>query len=149
MKEALTKEQKQSIKRKANQLAQKQVKEIKLSIEWKKSKMYGHNPHATAQVFHVDGSISNFTAKCSGYGYDKESTVFADIFNQCLAYHLHTSFKSIKAPYGVSLSNPNWLYYAGGVGVSCYYDIVASLSGKMDKMGWGNNFDVYNIKFIL
>lgn len=126
------------------QLSQKPVKEIKISIEWKHSRTWGANPHATAQVFHVDGSISNYFAKCSGWGYDKESTVIADIFNQCLAYKLH-EVSNNSTPYAMYLKSDR-KHFQGGVGVSCYYELVKYWGGVMEKMGWGKNFDVYNIK---
>ena len=67
----------------------KDVKEIYIDILWKKSYMWGMNPHAIATVIYKDGSISrqeNFT--CSGCGYDKESTIIAQIFNTNLRYKL-------------------------------------------------------------
>ena len=77
-------------RKRANQLeaieagkAQKPVKSMTISIEWKKSRMWGANPSATAKIQHQDGtysSIGPFT--CSGCGYDKESTVIAEVFNE-------------------------------------------------------------------
>ena len=68
--------------------SQKPVKSIKITIDWKKSYMWGNNPHLSATIEHHDGGYSYANATCSGCGYDKESTVIADIFNQFLKYKL-------------------------------------------------------------
>src|SRR5687768_756260 len=67
---------------------QKEVESITISIEWKRSRMWGHNPQCNAEIRHKDGSFSTAYATCSGCGYDKESTVIADIFNGFLKYKL-------------------------------------------------------------
>jgi hypothetical protein len=146
----LTQEQKDakklldSINAKKNQKA---VKEISFSIEWKKSRMYGNNPTLTASICHLDGTRSNFTAKCSGYGYDKESTVIANLFNNCLSYILYNKDLS-NAPYGISKhQNAEYLYYAGGVGTNCYYDIAEFIGAKLQKVGTGKTFDCFTLNF--
>lgn len=73
-----------SRKRWASALAQKPVKSIGIMIEWKKSRMWGRNPHLSAHVEYMDGTGEWFKATCGGCGYDKESTVIADAFNRFL-----------------------------------------------------------------
>ena len=127
--------------------SQKPVELVKFSIEWKKSKMYGFNPTLTANIKHIDGSYSNFTAKCSGYGYDKESTVIANLFNNCLSYILYNKDLT-AAPYGISKhQNAEYLFYAGGVGTNCYYDIAQFIGAKLEKVGSGKTFDCFTLNF--
>ena len=152
MKQKLTSEQKaqnelnKKIERKK---AQKPVKSIDIAIEWKKSRMYGFNPTLTAKIFHTDGEVSQFTSKCSGYGYDKESTVIADLFNNCLSYKLYEiDLNAEKIPYGISKHQQNdYRYFAGGIGTNCYYDISAFIGGQFKCVGSGKSFDCYTFNF--
>lgn len=135
------------------EMSQKPVKHMTIAIEWKKSRMWGFNPSAEAQIEHHDGTYSHigpFT--CSGCGYDKESTVIAEAFNAALKYKLYGRKKRKEAPYGVYyyagkyqdkgsyLCAPN---YNGGVGTSCYYDIAEFIGGKFEKISSGKTFDVF------
>jgi hypothetical protein len=153
MKTKLTTEEKNAIKqeRKRQQQIetsknQKPVKQITFNIEWKKSRMYGHNPVVNAQIIHEDNSYTNLYSKAGGWGYDKESTVIADIFNQCLAYKLYKLENIPSDIYGIS-EHDGRRYYAGGIGTNCYYKISEFLGGKFEKVGWGNCYDVYTLKF--
>lgn len=144
----------------SQQKNQKPVKSITISIEWKRSRTWGSNPHAMAEVRYHDGSFerkSGYTA--SGYGYDKESTVIAEIFNEFMRYKLWIfetdpiSFELYKKmlPYGIGLSNyvnssgvnVDHRSYSGGIGTSCYYDISKFIGGIFEKIAWGRTFDVY------
>ena len=106
---------------------QKPVHSIKINIEWSKS---GH-PTCSAWVVYHDKTGEVFTARAGGWGYCKESTVLAEIFNSCLSYKLYELHDQIiqlgeKKPYGISLGQ-NYPYFAGGVGTSCYYTITKFL----------------------
>jgi len=126
---------------------QKPVKSITISIEWKKSRMWGSNPFAEATIRHKDGSISYGTAKASGCGYDKESTVIADIFNNFLKYKLYGEFVPVERardnglPYGIYLGD--YRHYSGGIGTDCYYDIAKAIGGEFKRVASGKTFDVY------
>lgn len=132
--------------------AQNPVKSMTINIEWKKSRMWGSNPSAEARIEHYDGTFSHigpFT--CSGCGYDKESTVIADIFNVALRYELYRRIKK-EQPYGVYyyggkyedkgeyFCNPT---YNGGVGTSCYYRIAEFIGGRFENVSNGKTFDVF------
>lgn len=128
---------------------QKPVKSITITIEWRKSYMWGSNPHAEAAVSFQDGTFERadgFTA--SGCGYDKESTVIAEIFNRFLKYKLYTKLKG-DSPYGMyygttALSQaPDHLSYTGGVGTSCYYRIAEFIGGEFVNVASGKTFDVF------
>lgn len=77
--------------------SQRAVRDITINIEWVKSRMWGANPRASARVIYQDGTTDyreGYT--CSGYGYDKESTVIAEIFNAFLKYKLYEKRKPVK-----------------------------------------------------
>ena len=127
---------------------QKPVKRIVISIEWKKSRMWGSNPHAEADITHQDGSYSRGFATCSGCGYDKESTVIADIFNNFLKYKLYGELKEVGGftqnnglPYGIYLGQ--YRHYSGGIGTNCYHDIAKAIGGEFKRVASGKTFDVY------
>ena len=121
---------------------QNPIKEIKFSIEWKKSRTWGHNPHLEAQAIHKDGAVSYFNCTASGCGYDKESTVIADAFNEFLKYKLYQLETAEALPYGIRL-NENYKGFSGGIGVECYYKICEHIGGKFEKVASGKTFDAY------
>ena len=137
------------------QKEQKQVKEMIINIEWKRSAMYGNNPILEAKIQYVDGSWSNTYGKkytCSGCGYDKESTVIAQLFNDYLCYALWQKKEIISnnkgkdrsvVPYGVNNYSPDHYSFAGGIGTSCYYSISEFIGGKFEHISNGKTFDVY------
>jgi hypothetical protein len=139
----------------ASEKAQKPVKQIKITIEWKKSRTWGNNPACVAEVTYLDGGFEESpTYRCSGCGYDKESTVIADVFNNYLKYKLwqltpeqrkggNGSNDEGNAPYGISLYRGNWMSFSGGIGTSCYYAISEYLGGKFERISSGKTFDVY------
>lgn len=126
---------------------QKEVAEITISIEWKKNRTWGHNPLAEAQVKFKDGSYATGSATCSGCGYDKESTVIADIFNNFLKYKLYRDINPTDRsredglPYGIYLNQ--YRHFSGGIGTDCYYAISEAIGGKFEKLASGKSFDVY------
>lgn len=134
--------------------SQRPVKSLKLTIEWKRSRMWGNNPRLEAEVWYMDGSFSRFGPyTCSGCGYDKESTVIAAAFNAHLRYKLwqldpaeanHGSGSTGNLPYGISMYNDGkHRHYSGGVGTSCYYQIGEAIGGKFERIASGKTFDVY------
>ena len=145
--------------------AQKPVKAMTITIEWKKSRTWGHNPNASVKVQYHDGTWGRFDGfKCSGCGYCKESTVIAQIFNHVLKYKLYqkhawgddrtTGDYKANHPYGVYyygggagekheggyISKPT---YNGGVGTSCYRNIAEFIGGKFESVASGKSFDVF------
>ena len=144
---------------------QKAVKKLIVSIEWKKSRMWGNCPSAEAKVYFQDGTFERRDGyRAGGYGYDKESTVVAQIFNDFLRYKLYQKHKwedSINCektnhPYGVyyygggvDKDTRDTRYYIrkpsfnGGVGMSCYPSIGKFLGGTLEHTASGKTFDVY------
>lgn len=138
---------------------QPRIDTLTLTIQWKKSRTWGSNPHLTAEARFKDGQAldgypayyrrSEYTA--GGCGYDKESTVIADAFNQYLKYKLHekrTDETSFEKPYGISYwtdreTGEISAHYDGGIGTDCYYDISKYIGGTFEKIASGKDFDVY------
>ena len=137
-------------------LDQPRIKEMTISIEWKNSRMYGSNPHATVVIQKADGDYwrPDFVATCSGCGYDKLSTVVADCFNEFLGYKLYTYGLPVEIPYGISMADPARFKYGlnhfcGGVGIDCYYKTAEAIGGKFECVASGKTFDVYKYTEVL
>ena len=136
---------------------QKAIKSLKIIIEWKKNKTWGNNPFASVEISYLDGTFyrgGNYT--CSGCGYNKESTVIAQIFNDYLKYTLWNKLNLIKdnkgersvVPYGIhhyvnSDLNLEYLSFDGGIDTSCYYHIAKFIGGEFQSIASGKTFDVY------
>lgn len=122
------------------------VKTIKIKIEWRRSSLYGYNPHARYWCTFADGTTKYGEHTCSGCGYDKASTVVSKVFNDCCTGMLWKKRHSKKElPYGVRFS---WKpYFEGGIGVECYRSICAFLSkkGQLNHVAWSETFDQYEI----
>ena len=129
-----------------NEKNQKLVKEIIISIEWKKSYMWGNCPRCKAEIRFKDGSYERspkYTA--FGCGYDKESTVVAHVFNDYLKYKLYNNLTLVEGktstPYGIRCDE--WKSYEGGLGINCYYSISKAINGNFEHVASGKTFDVY------
>jgi hypothetical protein len=137
--------------------SQKPVKEMVITIEWVKSRTWGSNPKAEAEIRFKDGSFQRSApATASGCGYDKESTVIAELFNRYMKYKLwgkepeqlkrqdYQWKEKNGAPYGInSYQNAKFRSFAGGIGTNCYYAISEYLGGKFEHVASGKTFDVY------
>jgi hypothetical protein len=154
-----SREQVKEIARIEGEKNQPEVKEITINIEWRKSRTWGNCPRATALVSFRNGTFErNEGFYASGCGYDKESQVISDIFNQYLKYKLwrlseeqikggHGSGDNGPAPYGINYRKHNdgteYRGFAGGIGVNCYYRISEHIGGKFESLASGKSFDAY------
>ena len=142
---------------------QSPVKEMTITIEWKKSRTWGANPHCQGAVEFHNGRFKRspiYTA--SGCGYDKISTVVADVFNAYMKYKLWDksieqceradyNWKKVKkAPYGIhaGIYKNNDLpieyrHFDGGIGISCYTAISEFIGGTFENVASGNMFNVF------
>lgn len=123
---------------------QPDIKELRINIEWRKSRTWGMNPHAEYRCWYVDGTYKEGTATCSGCGYDKESSVIARVFNDCakgMLYRRRNTRKNI--PYGVYLKDCCFPYYEGGIGTSCYYRISDFIGGLFTQVADGKTFSAF------
>jgi len=135
--------------------AQPKLESLTITIEWKKSRMWGMNPHATGEAITTDGRRLVGTAKASGCGYCKRSTVIADLFNQFLRHKLYESAVlkrlAIEKPYGISLTKDENKYlsrFEGGIGEDCYSDISDAIGGTWKRLANTKNVDVYEYREI-
>lgn len=142
---------------------QKPVKALTISIEWKKSRTWGYCPTAEVAAEFHDGTFERRGGyRAGGWGYDKESTVIAEIFNDFLRYKLYQKHpwkdrinqETTNHPYGVYyyggaagqqrddgfISKPS---FNGGVGTSCYYTIGEFIGGKFESVASGKTFTVF------
>lgn len=114
------------------------IRELRIDVEWKKSRWWGNCPRAEWRCWFKDGSFMDGSEYAGGYGYDKLSQVVADALNKVgkgMAWRKRNSRK--KAPYGIEHvglgADKKWNpYYMGGVGTSCYYKIAQFIGGKME-----------------
>lgn len=146
--------------------SQKPIEWMKITITWNKSRTWGYCPRAYAEIKYKDETYYNTESKyyASGCGYDKKSTVIAEIFNDYLKYKLWNKTieecrrndynwkKEGGAPYGVNAGSytssetdkeHEYRYYAGGIGTDCYYAISEFIGGKFECIASGDTFDVY------
>jgi hypothetical protein len=145
---------------------QKPVKEMTITVEWRKSRTWGNCPSAEAVIEYHDGTFKRTDKRyyAGGCGYDKESTVIAEIFNDYLRYKLYQKHKwkdrinqeKVNHPYGVYyydgstekrkedsegyIRKPS---FNGGVGTSCYYKISEFIGGKFENIANGKTFGVF------
>jgi len=150
----------------------RRVERIQIAVEWHRSRTWGNCPKATASVYYAGEydpvarlpMREQFTATASGCGYDKASSVVADLLNKCLKYTLWAHPLSAyqgnvsrncrngetprKAPYGVRGYEVDGLegrYFEGGVGMSCYTagDMAKWIGGSIRHTASGEHFDAY------
>lgn len=128
-----------------------EIESLTISVEWKKSQMWGNNPNAST---YVPGVGEVCSGSIGGYGYDKESTAVANVLNQVpqfrkLLFDLKNKRSNYKksnrevfgygAGYGILPS------FEGGVGVSCYDRIFNNIGYKFETVSSGKTFDVYRV----
>lgn len=154
--------QKNKIEKKVNdkvfrEMNQKEVESITINIEWRKSRMWGNCPMCEAKINFKDGTwetSSTYTA--SGCGYDKESTVIANVFNDYLKYKLWRIFhdlisKDKDVPYGIYSGKyktdfdieVKHVSFDGGIGTNCYNRISKFIGGEFEHVSSGKTFDVF------
>lgn len=120
-----------------------------LTIEWKKSAMWGDNPRVYTNYGFEGSSIG-------GSGYDKLSTATAEGLN-----NFKPILKELYKVYNKNLNSKNVLTkevlfgygmgsysvkFGSGVGVSCHIDILEKLGFEMKCVTSTKTIDVYTIK---
>jgi len=138
--------------------------DVKIQIEWKRSRMWGSNPSAEcwytykdAEGHHRSGYVTS--GSISGCGYDKQSTAVAKCLNQINEVLKPMYIKKDKAIKGIQKSQNDahreiFGYGSGygilpsiegGVGVSCYPTIFKNIGYNFQTQASGKTFDVYTI----
>lgn len=149
-----------------NEKAQKPVKTVWLEVEWKDNRTWGATAKGKAKVYHKDGTFAYYeTGVVSGCGYDKHSTVLAELLNYCMkgelwavtakkqaknnekmpsGYYCHKSNKNGKYPYAFYLRD-DYRAWEGGVGADCYPPAIEWLGGTMEHTANGKMYDAWKI----
>lgn len=124
-----------------------------ITIEWKKSQMWGMNPRAEAKIMNKAAYFSYFdSGSIGGCGYDKKSTAVANVLNQSLdvlkeMYILRESNlnNDLRTLFGYGAGYGIKPRIEGGVGVSCYPEIFDKLGFNFSQTANGKTFDVFTI----
>ncbi len=130
--------------------------DVKISIEWKKSRMWGSNPTAECWcLYKKDGETHSkyvTSGSIGGCGYDKQSTAVAQCLNQ-----LNEVLKPLYLLKNKNVDADNRQLFGygsgygilpnieGGVGISCYPHIFETIGLKFNTVASGKTFDVYTI----
>lgn len=115
---------------------------VSVVVEWHKNRTWGENPRARVAAERVATYGS-----ASGCGYDKQSAAIANAFNQnpeILKILYDHAEAGETFPYGVDV----WAglpSFAGGCGVSCFYQIFEACGYTFRQVASGKMFDVYEI----
>ena len=127
-------------------LAQKPVSSMTFDISWYRNRTWGHCPKLVARIVYADGTSERREyGKVTGYGYDKESTIVANLFNGVLAYKLY-EVEDYKGVYGMrsyEVHGTRMAAYEGGIGMSCYYPIASFIGGELKKIESTRHSDMY------
>ena len=134
----------------------------RISVEWKKSRMWGYNPHATIDACTVDADgvteCTTTTGRASGCGYDKQSAAIAEAFNASpaiLKALYNAEEKRLKGRESRKQSRRDFIgygsgssarpYFESGCGVSVFYKIFESCGYTFEQVASGKTFDAYKI----
>lgn len=124
---------------------------IEITVEWKKSSVWGLNPHA---IVWTNNGYRYGSA--SGCGYDKLSSAIASCLNEdySILKRLYTEYEKIlrknkkanphEFNYGAGYIYP---YFEGGVGYSCFKGIFEKLGAKINKWNETKTSDFMYIEF--
>lgn len=128
-----------------------EIESLTITVEWKKSSMWGSNPTAEAYINGI-GSVSS--GSIGGCGYDKQSTAVANVLNQVpqfkklmceLKNKLSNCKKTNREVFGYGAGYGIIPTFEGGVGVSCYDRIFNTIGYEFKTVSSGKTFDVYRI----
>lgn len=125
------------------------VEQIIIHINWYTNRNGEYCPATNAEIKYFSGCYELFRTSASGCGYDKESTVMANIFNKFCKNKLWEKRRTRKeVPYGANLdAKTRMCYFSGGVGIECYRRIIEFLGGQYDHVAWSKNYDKYVFTF--
>lgn len=114
-----------------------------VSVEWKKSAVWGYNPTAT-----VCGDIRRTEGKASGCGYDKGSAAIASACNvnpEIMRILYEHAEKGGAFPYSVH-TFAGLPSFDGGCGVSCFGPVFAACGYSWRNVASGKLYDVFTIE---
>jgi len=125
------------------------INQIYITVEWKKSTMWGLNPKAET---YINGLGLLTSGSINGCGFDKQSTAVAIILNQIpqilrLMYELkNKNYKTRNHDLFGYGSGYNILpKFEEAVGVVCYEKILDRIGYKFCLISTGNSFSVFSL----
>jgi hypothetical protein len=122
---------------------------IGITVEWKRSAMWGMNPKAEIAVRKTGEWSKRFESRSvSGCGFDKESTAIAEALNQSLSIRKLLCMaidNGVELPYGFETYS-GIPAFSGGVGVSCFREIFEVLGYKWESIADTKTTNVYTIR---
>ncbi len=103
-----------------------EIKNVSISIEWKRSATWGYNPTATVTI----NGIYQFSGTASGCGYDKRTAAVGEALNKSIIIlkMLYTAKeKALKKAPAKTRNNPeasngDLIHYGAGYGVLPYFE---------------------------
>lgn len=120
------------------------IERVKISVEWKKSAMWGNNPHVELSAYSCNNCYTSVST-ASGCGYDKESQAVANALDEIYGIRKllieNLDYIKEKKPYGINLYG-NIPSFSGGVGVECYRSFFEAIGWKWEEMH-GKTYDCY------
>lgn len=125
------------------------IKQIRISVEWKNSRTWGMNPHVELSAYSCNNC---YTARstASGCGYDKESQAIAEALNSINGVRKllveKLDYINEKKPYGINQYNiiPA---FSGGVGTRCFTSFFKNIGWKVTEIH-GKTYDSYVVEKI-
>lgn len=131
------------------------IESIDITVNWNKSRTWGHNAQAEVSINYSNFTREIFTgSRTSGCGYDKESTAISDALNQSNAL-LKLMYAEKNRPSRMKQKNAEIFgygsgyglmpYFEGGTGVSCYNRIFEKLGFKFESVTHGKSYGVYRV----
>lgn len=153
---------KKAIKKAEEVAAAPTLTACRISVEWKKSRVWGYNPSVTVDAWTVDADgateCTTTTGRASGCGYDKQSAAIAEAFNASPAI-LNALYKAeekrLKGRESRKQSRRDFIgygsgssarpYFEGGCGVSVFYKIFENCGYIFEQVASGKTFDSYKI----
>ena len=153
---------KKAIKKAEDVAAAQTLTACRISVEWKKSRVWGYNPHATVDAWTVDSNgvtdCTTTTGRASGCGYDKQSAAIAEALNASpviLKVLYNAEERRLKGRESRKQSRRDFIgygsgdssrpYFEGGCGVSVFYKIFENCGYTFEQVASGKTFDAYKI----
>ena len=143
-----------------NTIAAEDIKNVSISVIWRRNKTWGYNPAATVTI----NGIYQYTGTASGCGYDKRSAAVGSALNQSdviLKMLYTTKEKALKkSPARIrknpDASNSDLIYYGagygvlphfeGGVGITSFFHVFEKCGLKLTHENGTDYSDYYYIE---
>ena len=129
----------------------KQQEDRKIVKEWKKyqKRLCFQAKWTKAGMCRLSAVNDHKLARAGGYGYCKESTVFADWFNDFFSVELaECTIDQKKLPYGLKWYSGK-LCFCGGVGMSSIQECVKVFGYELSSVFWDNDSNIWILQQVI